>query len=100
VQLNAETLPIIAALLAVPAAVFLLLYFLTGRRAVLAGIVTALAGAAAGAFLASAGSAMATAVDPNAAMLRGGLVGFAGSAAVALVVGLLMRLVAAGRKRS
>jgi hypothetical protein len=98
VQLNAETLPIVAALLAVPAAVFLLLYVLTGRRTILAGTVTVLAGAAAGAFLASAGSAMSTAVDPNAAMVRGGLIGFAGSAAVALVLGIVVRLVAAGRK--
>ena len=96
-QLTAEALPLIAALLAVPAVLFLALYFVTGRRALVAGVATALAGGAAGAFLASAGSAMATAVNPNIAMLRGGLIGLAGSAVVALVVGLILRLVGVRR---
>ena len=97
-QLTAETLPVIAALLAVPAGLFLGIYFVSGRRALIAGAATALAGGAAGAFLASAGSAMATAVNPNTAMLRGGFIGLAGSAAVALVLGLILRL--AGLRRN
>jgi hypothetical protein len=83
---------LVAALLAVPAIVFLMLYFVLGRRAVVAGIVTAALGAAAGAFLASAGSAMATSVNPNDAMLQGAAIGFGGSAAVAMAVGVLLRV--------
>jgi len=85
-------LPVIGALLAVPAVVFLILYFVLGRRAVAAGVITTLASAAAGAFFASAGSAMATSVDPNEAMMRGAAIGAAGSALVAVVLGFVLRL--------
>lgn len=84
--MNADALPVIGALAAMPAIVFFVLYFLTGRRIVIAGAVTALAGAAAGAFLASVGSAMATSVNPNEALWRGAVIGLAGSAAVAAVL--------------
>lgn len=93
--MSAQTLLVAAALLAVPAVVFLVLYFVLGRRALVAGIVTAIAGAIAGAFLASAGSAMATSVDPNEAMLRGATIGLAGSAIAAAVVALVLRLLRA-----
>jgi hypothetical protein len=63
-----------------------------GRRAVLAAVVTALIGAAAGAFFASAGSAMATAVDPNEALVRGAGIGFLGSAGVAGVLAVVLKL--------
>lgn len=56
-------------------------------------------GAAAGAFLASAASAMATAVSNTAALLRGGFIGaVAGLAAGLLVLGL-GRVVAAWQQR-
>jgi hypothetical protein len=83
---------LIGALLAMPAVVFLVLYFVLRRRAVVAGVVTAVLGAAAGAFLASAGSAMATSVNPNDAMLQGAAIGFAGSAVVAVAIGVLLRV--------
>lgn len=85
-------LPVIAALLAVPAVAFLILYFAFGRRAVLAAVVTALIGAAAGAFFASAGSAMASAVDPNESLVRGAGIGFLGSAGVAGVLAFVLKL--------
>jgi hypothetical protein len=85
-------LPVIAALLVVPAVAFLILYFALGRRAVLAAVLTALIGAAAGAFFASAGSAMATSVDPNDALVRGAGIGFLGSAGVAGVFAFVMKL--------
>lgn len=90
--MNGEGMGLVALLLAAPALLFLALYFLLRRRALVAGIVTAIAGAAAGAFLASAGSAMATSVDPADAMMRGAAIGFAGSAAAAVFVALLLRL--------
>lgn len=90
--MNAATLPLIGALLSVPAVVFLALYFALRRRAAVAGAITAVAGAAAGALLASAGSAMATSVDPAVAMLRGAAIGFAASAAVAILLGFLLRV--------
>lgn len=90
--MTGDMLPIIAALAAVPVIAFLILYFALGRRAVLAAVVTALIGAAAGAFFASAGSAMATAVDPNEALLRGAGIGFIGSAGVAGVLAFVLRL--------
>jgi hypothetical protein len=85
-------LPLVGTLLAVPAVVFLVLYFVLGRRAMAAGVVTAIAGAAAGAFFASAGSAMATSVDPNDAMLRGAAIGFVASGVVAVVIAFVLRL--------
>jgi hypothetical protein len=90
--MSGDMLPVIAALLAVPAVVFLILYFALGRRAVVAAVVTALIGAAAGAFFASAGSAMATAVDPNEALVRGAGIGFVGSAGVAGVLAFVLKL--------
>lgn len=90
--MSAGTLPLIGTMLAVPAVAFLVLYFVLRRRSAVAGAITAIAGAAAGAFLASAGSAMATSTDPQAAMLQGAAIGFAGSTAVAVVLGLLLRL--------
>lgn len=84
--------PVVAALLAAPAVVFLILYFALGRRVLLAVAVTAVIGAAAGAFFASAGSAMASAVDPNEALLRGAGIGFVGSAGVAGVLAFALRL--------
>ena len=90
--MSGEMLPVIGVLLAAPAVVFFILYFLLGRRAIVAGIITALISAAAAAFLSSAGSAMATSVDPNEAMMRGAAIGFAGSAVVAFVLGFVLRL--------
>jgi hypothetical protein len=84
--------PIILGLLAVPAVVFLILYFVSGRRVLIAVIGTAVIGAAAGAFFASAGSAMATAVDPNEALLQGAGIGFLGSAGVAGVLTFVLKL--------
>jgi hypothetical protein len=84
-------LPVVGALLAVPAVLFLVLYFAFGRRAMAASVVVALVGASAGAFFASAGSAMATSVDPNEAMLRGAGVGFAASTVVAVIITLGLR---------
>lgn len=89
--MSAEVLPLIGALLAVPALMFLILFFALGRRLAIAGVVTAITGGVAGAFLASAGSAMATSVDPNEAMLRGAVIGFAGSATVAIALGFVLR---------
>lgn len=83
---------LVAALLAVPAIVFLVLYFVLRRRAVVAGVATAVLGAAAGAFLASAGSAMATSVNANHAMMQGAAIGFGGSAVVATAVGVLLKV--------
>ena len=88
---------VVAAMLAAPAIVFLVLYFILGRRTVVAGVVTAVLGTLAGAFLASAGSAMATSVDPSEAILRGAAIGFAGSAAAAAVVALLLRILRSKR---
>jgi hypothetical protein len=85
-------IPIIAALSVVPAVTFLIFYFALGRRIVLAVVATALIGAAAGAFFASAGSAMATSVDPNDALLRGAGIGFIGSAGVAGVLAFVLKL--------
>lgn len=90
--MSGDTIWIVGALAIVPAIVFLVLYFVTGRRAVMAASITALAGAAAGAFLSSAGSAMATSVDPNEAMLRGAVIGLVGSAVIASVLALVLRL--------
>lgn len=90
--MSAGTLPLIGTMLAVPAVAFLVLYFVLRRRSAVAGAITAIAGAAAGAFLASAGSAMATSVDPAVAMLRGAAIGFAASAAVAILLGFLLRV--------
>jgi hypothetical protein len=98
--MNAGVLPIVPVLLAVPAVIFLALYFLTGRRALVAGVATTLIGAAAGAFLASAGSAMATSVNPGAALLRGALIGFAGSAAVAAILTLAIRALRAASQQT
>lgn len=83
---------IVVVLLAAPAILFAVLYFLLGRRVWTAGVVTALVGAACAAFLVSAGSAMSTAVDPNEALLRGAAMGFAGSAVAAAVVAGLFRV--------
>jgi hypothetical protein len=90
--MSGDMLPIIAALLAVPAVVFLVLYFVLGRRVLLAVVVTAVIGAAAGAFFASAGSAMATAVDPNDALVRGAGIGFIGSVGVAGLLAFVLKL--------
>jgi hypothetical protein len=90
--MSGGTLPIIAALLAVPAIAFLILYLALGRRVLLAVAMTAVIGAAAGAFFASAGSAMASAVDPNEALLRGAGIGFIGSAGVAGLLAFVLKL--------
>jgi hypothetical protein len=84
-------LAVVGALLAVPAIIFLVLYFALRRRVVLAGVATSVCGAALAAFLVSAGTAMASSVDPVAAALRGAAIGFAGSAAVSIVLGLVLR---------
>lgn len=97
--MSADLLPVLGALATVPAIAFLALYFLTGRRAVVAAVATALAGSVAGAFLASAGSAMATSVDPHEAQLRGAAIGFAGSAAVAAGLAVGLRAAHAWRQR-
>jgi hypothetical protein len=52
-------------------------------------------GSALGGFLASAGSAMATAVEPGFALAKGGAVGFVGGAAVG-ILGLVMELAWSG----
>lgn len=68
---------------------------LTGGRIGVAIATAAAVGAALGAFLASAGSAMATSVDPDAAMLRGAGYGLAGGALVGALAAA-MRLVRRG----
>jgi hypothetical protein len=91
---------IVGALLAAPAVVFFALHLVLGGRMLVAGVATAVLGSAAAAFLAVVGSAMATAVDPDEAMLRDAAIGLAGSGGVAAVVGavitLLRRVVAGG----
>jgi len=76
-------LPLAILLLSAPAVAFLVFYFALRRRAVPAVVVTGILGGVVAAFLSSAGSAMATSVDPQDAMLRGAGLGFAASMAVA-----------------
>lgn len=90
--MSAELPSLIGLLLGAPALVFIVLYFVFARRALVAGAATALLSAAAGAFLAAAGSAMATSVDPNEAMLRGAVIGLVGGAFVSIVLALLLTL--------
>jgi hypothetical protein len=90
--MSGQLIGLVAGLAAVPAIIFLVFYFAFGRRAVLASVVTTSLGTAGGAFLASAGSAMATSVNQNDALLQGAAIGFGGSAIVTLAVGLLLKL--------
>ncbi len=65
--------PLLIGLLALAGAiVFLAGYAVSGRRLIASVVITGLAGAAAGAFVASAASALASGVDPHVAVLRGG----------------------------
>lgn len=77
-----------------PAMLFLIIYFAIGRKAIIAACVTAVSGACAGAFLAAAGSAMATSVNPNDAMLRGAVIGFFACAGIAAVLAVVIKLIA------
>lgn len=81
---------VLAVLALVPLLGFVATYRLSGRRWLPAVIVAALIGAALGAFLASAGSAMATSVNPTTAMLRGGGMGLLGGVTVGGVAAAVM----------
>jgi hypothetical protein len=72
---------ILAVLALLPLAAFAFGLRLT-RRYLPAILIAGLMGASMGAFLATAGSAMASAVHPRTAAIRGGGIGFAGGAAV------------------
>jgi hypothetical protein len=87
-----EAMQIFGRLLLIPAILFLMFYFIMGRRAIVAGLITIVVSAAGGAFLASAAYAMATSVDPNAAMLRGAAFGAAGGVVVAGVLAFVLKL--------
>jgi hypothetical protein len=76
---------------AVPAILSFVPYFALGRRVVPAVIGTGVLGGTAAAFLASAGSAMATSVDPSEAMLRGAGIGFVAGATIAAVLNALLK---------
>lgn len=80
----------------VPLAGFGIVYRLLRGRLVPAVVAAGVVGAVVAAFLASAGSAMATAVDPSTALLRGLGIGFLGGTAIG---GAAATVVAAWRRR-
>jgi Na+-translocating ferredoxin:NAD+ oxidoreductase RnfD subunit len=76
-------------ILAVPVALLMgLAYLLGARKRIWLMLASVIGGTLPGVFIASAASAMATAVDPQSALLRGGLIG----AGAGLVVGVLILL--------
>lgn len=81
---------VLAVLALVPLIGFVVTYRISGRRYLPSILVAAVIGAAIGAFLASAGSAMATSVNPTTAMLRGGGMGLLGGAVVGGMIALVM----------
>jgi hypothetical protein len=82
---------VFAAFALVPLLGFAAAFRLSGGRYVPAVLVAAAVGAGLGAFLASAGSAMASAVDPTTAMLQGGGIGLLGGAALGGIAATLTR---------
>lgn len=73
---------VLAVLSVIPLLAFAITFRLMGRRYQPAVLAAAITGALLGAFLASAGSAMATSVDPTTALLRGGGLGLLGGSIV------------------
>lgn len=71
--------------------VFLVLYFALRRRAASVIILTGILGGLAAAFLSSAGSAMATSVAPNDALLRGAGIGSAASTVIAAALAAALK---------
>jgi hypothetical protein len=82
---------IVAVLALLPLAAFAIGLKLT-RRTLPAVLAAGLLGACMGAFFASAGSAMASAVEPRTALLRGGGIGLAGGIGVGVLAALVVTL--------
>lgn len=82
---------LIAVLALLPLGAFAIGLKLT-RRTLPAVLAAGLLGACMGAFFASAGSAMASAVQPKTALLRGGGIGLAGGIAVGLLAALVVTM--------
>jgi hypothetical protein len=76
----------------VPLVGFAITFRLSGGKLIPAVSAAGLVGALMGAFLASAGSAMATSVDPRTALFRGGGIGLFGGAALGGVAAALIVL--------